>query len=98
MHPASHTAASPQQRIAEIDGRINVARWALHLRSPLIYTLSAKSWQAAWDRNPGLRAQEADLFRQRGIAQQERDAAEHKAWMTVQRIERASRRKALAAA
>lgn len=98
MHSASQTASSPQQRLAEIDGRINMVRWALHLRSPLIDTLSAKSWQAAWDRNPGLRAQESDLFRQRGIAQQERDAAEHKAWMTAQRIERASRRKARAAA
>lgn len=41
--------------------------------------LDAESWQRAWDRHPALRAQEVDLYRQRGIAQDERDEAQARA-------------------
>lgn len=82
------------QHIEQIDRQINVNRWALHLRCPLINTLSARSWQNAWDRHPDLRAREDELFRQRGIAQQECDEAEHKAWLSQQRSERAKARHA----
>lgn len=86
---------SPRQRIEQIDKRINIVRWELHLRVPLIDTLSAASWQAAWGAHPYLRAREDELFRQRGVAQQERDEANHKAWLSQQRSERAKARHAL---
>lgn len=35
-----------------------------------------KSWQAAWDKHPDLHAQETALFRERGLAQRERDERE----------------------
>lgn len=78
---------TPAERIALIDRQIDATRWELHLRCPLIDTLSARSWQDAWDRNPTLRDRETDLFRQRGIAQQERDEAEHKAAMKTKRAQ-----------
>lgn len=89
------TSQSPRQRIEQIDRQIDVVRWELHLRVPLINTLSAASWQSAWDRCPHLRARTDELYRQRGIAQQERDEADHKAWLSQQRSERAKARYAL---
>lgn len=52
----------------EIDG---VHRELRRLES--IDRLSAQSWQRAWDKHPELHARERDLYRQRGVAQQERD-------------------------
>lgn len=90
MPATSQTAA---ERIDQIDRQINIVRWELHIRVPLIDTLSAASWQAAWDRHPDLSAREDALFRQRGIAQRERDEAEHRAWQRQQRQERAALRR-----
>lgn len=83
------TSQQAQEQIDGIDRKINVVRWALHIRSPLINTLSARSWQDAWDRHPNLRAQETELFRQRGIAQQVRDEAINTEWKSQQRRTRA---------
>lgn len=90
----SATAQTPHQQIALIDRQIDVTRWELHLRCPLIDTLSAASWQAAWDRNPQISARSDELYRQRGIAQQARDEAEHKTWQAQQRAARRTSRKA----
>lgn len=66
--------------ISQIDKQIDAVRAELRRRET-VKPLSAASWQAAWDRHPELREQETNLFRQRGVAQQERDAKAHKEWL-----------------
>jgi predicted transcriptional regulator len=53
-------------------GRLDRAIKAIHRelrRLEKVHTLSAESWQAAWDKHPVLRARERELYRRRGIAQ-----------------------------
>jgi predicted transcriptional regulator len=60
-------------RMTEIS-RLDRAIKAIHRelrRLEKITTLSAESWQAAWDKHPDLRARENELYRRRGIAQQQ---------------------------
>lgn len=53
----------------------------------------AGSWQIAWNKHPDLLAQECELYRQRGIAQQERNTKASNAWAQQQRQKRAKRPK-----
>lgn len=64
--------------IKQIDQRIDEVRAEL-LSRETVDQLDAESWQAAWDRHPELRAQETELFRQRGFAQQEQAEADERA-------------------
>lgn len=73
-------ANSPRQQIASIDKQIDATRKEL-VRRVRARPHSTSDWQAAWDRHPELRAQEIELFRQRGITQRERDMADHQAFM-----------------
>lgn len=82
---------SPRQRIAQIDKQITAVRRTLRSRET-VDTMSAESWQAAWDKHPDLHAQSNDLWRQRGIAQQERDEADHKEHLRQLRSDRAKAR------
>lgn len=83
------TTAQTFTNISRIDMEIGVVRRELRrrelrLRRPL-NDLSAASWQAAWDRNPDLYERNNELCRQRGIAQQARDARAHRAWVQQNR-------------
>lgn len=62
--------------ISQIDRKIDGIRTEVCRRTLLMNIFSSESWQRAWDRHPELRARQNELFRQRGIAQQERDATE----------------------
>lgn len=86
------TSQQAQAQIDAIDRRIAVVRWELHIRVPLIDTMSARSWQDAWDAHPQLRAETDELYRQRGELQLQRDNAAHKEWQAQQRRERAAHR------
>jgi len=69
---------TPVQEIAKIDRKID----DLHAKMQSLEKIdpeSAKSWQAAWDAHPDLEAMQHDLYRQRGIAQWARDAADYEA-------------------
>ena len=72
-------ASSPETRIRQIDRLIDGIRLELARRVGRISIFDAGSWQRAWDRHPDLRQCESALFRQRGLAQCERDTAAYKA-------------------
>lgn len=81
--------------ISRIDMEIGVVRRELRRREVLarrpLNDLSAASWQLAWDRNPDLHEREVHLCRQRGMAQQARDARVHRAWVKQSRRKPAKR-------
>lgn len=89
------TAVQTFSNINRIDMEIGVVRRELRKRGLIarrpLNDLSAASWQAAWDRNPDLHEREVELNRQRGIAQQARDARAHRAWVQQSRRKPAKR-------
>lgn len=58
--------------IRAIDKQIDANRAAL-LKTVGIAPIGAEGWQKAWEAHPNLHHRNRDLFRQRGIAQLERD-------------------------
>lgn len=82
------TASSPRQVIAQIDRQISQIHFGLEVLET-IDPFSAASWQAAWDKHPEMQAQERELYRQRGVAQLERDNQEHRAAKAAERQVRA---------
>lgn len=82
------------QQIALIDKRIDGVRMELFRRVGRFNTMSANSWQLAWDRHPDLYARQSGLFCQRGVLQQVRDAEAERAYRADQRRVRASYRMA----
>lgn len=82
---------TPRQQISQIDKQIDANRAAMIRRLGFRPDCSAAEWQRAWDRCPDLHARERDLYRQRGIAQQERDAMDHKEWQRTERQRRAKK-------
>lgn len=87
---ASRTEVSltdAKRSIVLIDRQIDQVRLALEMLE-CVKPFSAESWQAAWDKHPELRAQEKELFRQRGEAQRDRAAAEHRNAMREARTKR----------
>jgi hypothetical protein len=78
----------PKAKIAQIDQQIDANRAQLVLHQGFD-ELCAGCWQSAWDRHPELATREQELFRQRGVAQQEADLAAHKEWLRDKRSERA---------
>ena len=87
---------SPRQRIRQIDQQIDANHRVICSRRSL-RPITAADWQAAWDTNPDLREREDELYRQRGLAQRERDEADYKIATRVKRVESAKQRKASAA-
>jgi hypothetical protein len=85
---------TPHQAIEQIDKQIDANRRALMARLHFGVGRSAHEWQAAWDRCPDLYARERDLYRQRGLLQEQRNAADNRAWQAEQRKERARLRRA----
>lgn len=81
-----------QQTIDAIDAQIDANRRVLMNRLHANPGMSAFAWQQAWDRCPDLHAIDHQLFRQRGIAQQQRDMDDHKAWLASQRKQRRNRK------
>lgn len=75
---------TPAAQIARLDREITAIHKEL-CRRERIRQLCTDDWQNAWDRHPELREREHELFRQRGAAQRERDAAAEKAWRTERR-------------
>ncbi len=73
--------------ISEIDKQIDMIHRELHRREKIKF-LSAESYQNAWDAHPDLRAKEQELYRQRGLAQRDRDQREYDAAMARARVER----------
>jgi hypothetical protein len=82
--------------IPQIDKDITANRKQLR-RLEKIDTMSAASWQDAWDRHPDLNARERDLYLERGLAQQARDEAQYKTAMRIQRSTKAKQQKKSAA-
>ncbi len=82
--------------IAQIDKDITAVHKHLR-RLEKINTMPAASWQKAWDKHPKLRAKETKLYRERGEAQQVRDAKAAKEAVRVARIDNAKQRKESAA-
>jgi hypothetical protein len=76
------------QQIKLIDKRIDGVRLELYRRYGRFNTFSSHDWQLAWDRNPDLHARHSELFRLRGIAQDQRDAEAEKEYRKSQRAER----------
>lgn len=79
-----------QAQIDQIDTEIDVIRTRLYLRLRF-YPVTAREFQAAWDRCPDLHAAQAELYRRRGDAQRQRDAEIEKQWQAQQRRERRER-------
>lgn len=77
-------ALSPRQQIAAIDKQIDATVRVLLLRIKIRPT-DAAGWQTAWDRNPDLHSQHLGLYAQRGRAQQERDAEDHRTFVRAKR-------------
>ena len=82
--------------IPQIDKAIDAIHRKL-CRLEAIDTMSAESWQDAWDKHPDLREKETALYRERGEAQQVRDVEANKEATRIARIEGAKQRKELAA-
>lgn len=82
------------QQIAQIDRNIDGISLELFRRAGRFNTMSADSWQLAWDRNPDLRARREELYRQRGELQIIRDAETERAYRAEQRRVRRSYRRA----
>lgn len=87
------TQMTPLQQIRLIDKRIDGITLELFRRGGRFNTFDCHGWQLAWDRAPDLRIRRNELFRLRGLAQQERDALIEKEYRTAQRRQRASYRK-----
>ena len=86
--PAAAIPVSPRALIARIDRQIDDNRRVLRHRER-IATMSVMSvWHRAWERQPFLRDRENALFRQRGLLQLERDAAEERTARIVARRSR----------
>lgn len=66
---------TPRQQIASLDKQIDAIRRELLSRAGRRLE-TAGEWQDAWYRHPDLRNREVEMFRQRGLAQQERDIAD----------------------
>lgn len=66
---------TPRQKIAQIDKAIDAVLREARNRAER-RPINAGDWQDVWDENPDLNAQHSDLYRQRGIAQRERDMLE----------------------
>lgn len=76
------------QEILAIDRKVKSIHQTLrHLVA--IDPMSAESWQAAWDAHPDLRAEEQELYRQRGVMQAQIAEAEYQ-----KLVQRNSKRKA----
>lgn len=60
------------QTISQIDQAIDAVTATMRGLEKIM-PLSAAHWQSAWDRHPDLYASYCELYRQRGIAQEERD-------------------------
>ena len=84
------------REISRIDKDINAVHTQLR-RYEKIDTMSAASWQDAWDKHPHLHAREKMLYGERYEAQMVRDAAAYKAAMVTKRRENATFRKESAA-
>ena len=82
------------QAIKVIDRKIDGIRKELIRRVGAFNTLSADSWQLAWNRNPDLDARHNALFRFRGVAQQTRDLIIECEYQAELRRLRALRRRA----
>lgn len=87
-------ASAATDQIRQIDRNIDGIRRELFRRVGRFNTFCAHGWQLAWDRHPDLRAKETELFRLRGIAQQERDAQIERDYRAAQRKQRAAYRRA----
>lgn len=86
--------ATAVQQIAQIDRNIEGVRRELFRRVGRFNTLCIWGWHLAWNRNPDLHARQTELYRLRGLAQQERDALIEKEYRAAQRRQRATYRKA----
>ena len=80
----------PAQAIQALDKLIDANRDAL-IKAFGREPEGAAGWQEAWDAHPALHARDCELFRQRGVAQVERD---HGAAKEAAREQRAARMKA----
>lgn len=68
---------TPAAVISRLDQAIDANRLALCVLEGR-KLVNVAHWGNAWDRHPDLRARDIELFRQRGVAQQERDTKEWK--------------------
>lgn len=73
------------QAIEQIDRKIDANRRALMARLHCNPECSARAWQNAWDRCPDFQKRDKELYLQRGLAQQERDAEVNAVWKKMQR-------------
>lgn len=71
------------EKIAQIDKLIDANRAAVLLRIRCRPETSA-DWQRVRDAHPDFHARDCELYRQRGLAQVERDEAAEKAWKREQ--------------
>ncbi len=83
---------NPYIQINRIDAEITAVQNRL-CQLETVDEMDAGSWQAAWDRHPNLYARHSDLYRQRGVAQLERDNLEYKARIKAARSTRYVARK-----
>lgn len=74
--------------IEQIDRDIDANRATMLRRLRFNPDMSARQWQAAWDRCPDLYAKECALYLERYDAQCARDAAAHREFLSKQRAER----------
>jgi len=83
---------TPHQAIAQIDILLDANRDAT-IRRLGFNPRTAREWQACWDRLPMYRARRDELYRQRGLLQIDRDAADHREWKSAERKRLAAERR-----